>query len=111
MYGVVTQTSPLEVTVDQRLPLSADFLIVPEHMTAYSVTVDGQTVEIRRGIEEGDRLVLLRSMGAEITSFWGGCHEHIASRGHAGNGGHGPNEPYVPDRFRQGADRGHDRRG
>jgi hypothetical protein len=63
MYGVVTKENPLEVNVDQRLPLTADFLILPEHMTAYSVTVGVQTIEIRRGLELGDRVILLRSAG------------------------------------------------
>ena len=63
MYGTVTSTNPLEVNVDQRLPLSADFLVVPEHMTAYSVTVCSQTIEIRRGLEAGDRVILLRCPG------------------------------------------------
>lgn len=63
MYGTVTSTNPLEVNVDQRLPLSADFLVVPEHMTAYSVTVGSQTIEIRRGLAQGDRVILLRSPG------------------------------------------------
>ena len=63
MYGTVTKTSPLEVIVEQRFTIGADFLVVPEHMTPYSVMVGSQIIEIRRGFSAGDRLVLLRSPG------------------------------------------------
>jgi hypothetical protein len=63
MYGTVTKSSPLEVNVDQRLPLTADFLVVPEHLTPYSVTVGMQEVVIQRGLEQGDKVILLRSAG------------------------------------------------
>jgi hypothetical protein len=63
MYGVVTQDNPLEVSVDQRFTLPADFLVVPEHMTAYSLTIEGQEYEIRRGLEAGDKILLLRTAG------------------------------------------------
>jgi hypothetical protein len=62
-YGTVKSSNPLEVTVDQRFTLPVDFLVVPEHMTAYSITVGGQKFEIRRGLEAGDRVVLVRSSG------------------------------------------------
>jgi hypothetical protein len=62
-YGVVTNASPLQVNVDQRLPLEEAFLIVPEHLTPHSIIVSGQTYEIRRGLEAGDRIILVRSSG------------------------------------------------
>jgi len=63
MYGLVTNTNPLEVNVDQRLPLTADFLVVPEHLTPHNVTAGMQELVIRRGLELGDRLILIRAAG------------------------------------------------
>jgi hypothetical protein len=77
--GTVTNNSPLEVIVDQRFTLDADFLIVPESLTKYEIDVQhmhgysGGTTEsalptkilIRRGLEAGDRLILLRVQGGQ----------------------------------------------
>ncbi|MGG1597606.1 DUF2577 domain-containing protein [Paenibacillus naphthalenovorans] len=59
----VTKINPLEVNVDQRLPLDEDFLMVPEHMTEYKVMVGSQEVIIRRGLEVGDKVILVRQQG------------------------------------------------
>ncbi len=78
-FGEVLNDSPLEVSVDQRFTLTADFLIVPERLTAYEVdlrhahsysqgtTGDAltQPVIIRRGLEKGDKLILLRMQGGQ----------------------------------------------
>lgn len=65
LYGSVINISPLEVNVDQRFTLDEDFLIVPEHLTPYSIVIGTQTVVIRRGFEVGDTLILLRVQGGE----------------------------------------------
>ncbi|WP_027087407.1 DUF2577 domain-containing protein [Cohnella panacarvi] len=63
VYGVVTRSEPLEITIDQRFVLSDAFLVVPEHMTALTVTIAGSETVIRRGLEAGDKVALLRSSG------------------------------------------------
>lgn len=63
VYGIVVSDNPLEVTVDQRFTLPADFLIVPEHLTAQKITIGTQEHEIRRGLMAGDRVVLVRAVG------------------------------------------------
>lgn len=87
LYGVVTKTNPLEVNVDQRFTLSADFLIVTEQLHRYevelkhshyyedtdnSITTTRETEEalpekivIRKGLELGDKLLLLRIQGGQ----------------------------------------------
>jgi len=79
MFGTVTKTNPLEVNVDQRFTLDADFLIVPESLTRLEVdlrhahTAPGgttgdaltQPVVIRRGLQAGDRVALLRVQGGQ----------------------------------------------
>jgi hypothetical protein len=79
MFGEVTKTNPLEVNVDQRFTLDADFLIVPESLTRLEVdlrhahiapggTTDDALTEpvvIRQGLQAGDRVVLLRIQGGQ----------------------------------------------
>ena len=79
MLGTVTKTDPLEVNVDQRFTLDADFLIVPESLTRLEIdmrhvhTAPGGTTDdaltepvvIRPGLQAGDRVVLLRVQGGQ----------------------------------------------
>ncbi len=79
LFGEVTKTNPLEVNVDQRFTLDADFLIVPESLTRLEIDLrhshtspDGTTGEaltqpivIRPGLQAGDRVVLLRVQGGQ----------------------------------------------
>ncbi|MDR9857819.1 DUF2577 domain-containing protein [Paenibacillus sp. VCA1] len=88
MFGEVINTDPLEVNVDQRFTLPADFLLVPESLIHYEIdlhhsheytddsgsgTSTKQTkpalpekpIVIRRGLEAGDKLLLLRVQGGQ----------------------------------------------
>jgi hypothetical protein len=79
LFGSVTHINPLEVTVDQRFALDEDFLIVPESLTEYKIDVShthsysggttgpalAQELLIRRGLEVGDSLLLLRMQGGQ----------------------------------------------
>jgi hypothetical protein len=79
MYGTVTNISPLEVNVDQRFTIDADFLLVPESLTRYEIDLKhnhqytGGTTEdalldkivIRKGLAEGDKVVLIRVQGGQ----------------------------------------------
>lgn len=49
MFGTITKTNPLEVSVEERLPLTRDFLIVPERL-------DGH-------FESGEKYILIRVQG------------------------------------------------
>ncbi|MEC0212626.1 DUF2577 domain-containing protein [Paenibacillus ehimensis] len=65
IFGTVASESPLSVTIDQRFTLTEDFLIVPEQLTDYRVTVEGQEIVIREGLKTGNRVILLRMQGGE----------------------------------------------
>jgi hypothetical protein len=87
LFGSVTNDNPLEVNVDQRFSLTKDFLIIPErlthfeidlkHMHGYQDTSDSgdakssteeallEPIVIRRGLETGDRVLLLRVQGGQ----------------------------------------------
>ncbi|MER2061419.1 MAG: DUF2577 domain-containing protein [Aerococcus urinaeequi] len=84
IYGTVTAESPLEINIDQRFTLDADFLEVPESLTHYEInlhhshkyTDDGsegttgsalpeEPIVIRRGLEVGDRVYLMRVQGGQ----------------------------------------------
>lgn len=63
LFATVTRINPLEVNVDQRYPLEEDFLVVPEHLKEYKLTIEGTEYTIRRGLEIGDKVILLRQQG------------------------------------------------
>ncbi|MFH5185717.1 DUF2577 domain-containing protein [Paenibacillus sp. TAB 01] len=76
--GTVTNTNPLEVNVEQRFTLTEDFLLVPESLTLLELdlkhshsTADGvtgeslTTITIRRGLEVGDIVLLIRVQGGQ----------------------------------------------
>lgn len=63
MFGTVTNQGPLEVTVNQRFTLTEAFLVVPEHLLAFQITIGSTEYEIRRGLETGDKVVLMRASG------------------------------------------------
>lgn len=79
LFGNVIKTNPLEVNVHQRLTLTEDFLMVPESLTRMEIdlkhshtTSDGNTgdaltapVVIRKGLEVGDKVILLRVQGGQ----------------------------------------------
>ncbi len=79
LFGVVSSADPLEVIVDQRFTLPADFLILLECLTHYEVDLQhkhtsssGDTGEaltekivIREGLRSGDTVLLLRVQGGQ----------------------------------------------
>jgi len=88
MFGIVSKKEPLEVRVDQRLILPAALLLVPESLTHFEIELQhthqytdssdsGTTtrttqpalpavpIVIRRGLEVGDSVLLLRVQGGQ----------------------------------------------
>lgn len=88
LFAEVTKIDPLEVNVDQRFTLPADFLIVPESLTKLELKLEhthqysdssgtGTTTKttekadyakpiiIRKGLEIGDKVLLLRLTGGQ----------------------------------------------
>lgn len=88
LFGVVESANPLKVQVDQRFPLTAEFLVVTESLTqlelelqhTHQYTDEAGTVTkpkvtdsalsdapivVRRGLEAGDKVLLLRMQGGQ----------------------------------------------
>lgn len=65
IFGVVTKTNPLEVNVDQRFTLPADFLVVPESILEKKLTIGSSSYIIQEGLRSGDHVVLMRVQGGQ----------------------------------------------
>jgi len=67
IVGRVTASAPdpLEISIDQKLILSADFLIVPESLMHLELHLQGDPVVVRQGLTVGDRVLLLRVQGGQ----------------------------------------------
>ncbi|MFS8534835.1 MAG: DUF2577 domain-containing protein [Limnochordales bacterium] len=79
LFGEVVSADPLTVQVDQRFILTSEFLVVPERLAPCEVDLShthqypgGETEEalteplvIRRGLEAGDKVLLLRVQGGQ----------------------------------------------
>lgn len=64
-YGTVTAVGPLEVLVDQRFSLPEELLVIPESLKEYKLDIGGVEYEIRKGLEAGDQLILVRMQGGQ----------------------------------------------
>ncbi|MDF2925883.1 MAG: phage protein [Paenibacillaceae bacterium] len=79
LFGEVVGINPLEVNVDQRFTIDADFLIVPETLTRLELDLShthsssggatgdalSEPVVIRPGLEAGNKVILLRVQGGQ----------------------------------------------
>lgn len=79
LFGLVNKVNPLEINVEQRFTLTADFLIVPESMTQFEIDLKHvhsfntsqteealtQKIVIREGLRQGDKVILLRIQGGQ----------------------------------------------
>lgn len=65
IYGTVSRTRPLEVSVDQRFTLTEDFLVITERVTRRTANIGQQELVIREGLQVGDYVVLLRVQGGQ----------------------------------------------
>lgn len=88
LFGVVETVQPLSVRVDQRFILTSEFLVVPESLVHYEIDLNHshkyedfdndvpttrttdpalpvEPTVIRRGLEVGDKLLLLRMQGGQ----------------------------------------------
>lgn len=71
LFGTVTGTEPLQVTVDARFTLPEEALLIPEGMEELRIKVrhpreDGTATEeivLQRGLQAGDAVILLAAGG------------------------------------------------
>lgn len=68
-YGTVKAASPLMICLEQRLTLKKEQLILPAHMTDYTVgaVIDGEEkrIQIKNSLKAGEKVVLLRVQGGQ----------------------------------------------
>ena len=84
-FGTVASASPLSVRVSAQMVLPASLLVVPQHLTDYTVDaeveweterdrgnqphtheiVGTQKLKIKNGLKEGDKVALLRKQGGQ----------------------------------------------
>lgn len=82
VYGTVTSVSPLAIMVDQKLTLSADFLVltknVMDYQTSITLSLDTENAEghkhgisgtakatIHNGLRNGDKVMMIKQAGGQ----------------------------------------------
>ncbi|WP_127531191.1 DUF2577 domain-containing protein [Paenibacillus kobensis] len=65
LYGTVTKSNPLEVNVDQRFTLDADFLVLTEATAELKFSIGSTEYVIRRALQVGDQVLLARLQGGQ----------------------------------------------
>lgn len=68
-YGKVIAINPLKVSIDQKVILTSGFLVVPESLTDYKMTVEFAGVEttytFKNALKIDDKVVLLQQKGGQ----------------------------------------------
>ncbi|MCE3203370.1 DUF2577 domain-containing protein [Paenibacillus sonchi] len=64
-YGTVTVAAPLQIQVDQRFILSGAALVLPESVMESKLEWEGREIVLRRGLEKGDRVLMVRMQGGQ----------------------------------------------
>jgi len=64
-FGTVTAINPLEVNVDQRFTLDADFLVQTSATEELKAIIGSEEHILRAGLQIGDHVALLRMQGGQ----------------------------------------------
>lgn len=64
-YGMVIGTTPLQIQVDQKFILSGAALVLPESVIESKLKWDDREIVLRRGLESGDRVLMVRMQGGQ----------------------------------------------
>jgi len=69
MYGIVDNTAPLIINIDQKLSLKQSQIIVPKHLTEYQIVVNingiDQSCIIKNALKKNDNVALIRAQGGQ----------------------------------------------
>lgn len=69
IFGTVKSTTPLIVTIDQKLELTSEFLILTSNVSDYKVKITSSTSEqmvtIHNGLKNGDKVILIKQKGGQ----------------------------------------------
>lgn len=68
-YGLVTSANPLKIQITPQFTLPKSVLVVPQHLTNYSVKItiddENKTMVINNALKKGDKVALLRQKGGQ----------------------------------------------
>lgn len=68
-FGVVKSTSPLEVSIENKLTLTKDHITTPKTLSNYNVSIkiDGasKNITIYNALKSGEKVILLRVQGGQ----------------------------------------------
>lgn len=68
-YGIVISETPLQITIDQRLTLTEEFLDIPTYFTDHEVTIElngiEQKYQVKNALKVGDKVTLLQQQGGQ----------------------------------------------
>lgn len=61
IQGTITKVNPLKVTLvnDTKIVLTSTDLIIPQHLTAHKVSIDGSMVTVDNSLKKGEKVHLL----------------------------------------------------
>lgn len=69
IFGTVTSPSPLKISVEQKLTLDSNFLILTDSVKDHEVdmTVDGvrKKYMVHKSLKTGEKVILLRQQGGQ----------------------------------------------
>lgn len=69
IFGTVRSASPLIVTIDQKLELTSNFLLLTSNVSDCEVKITSasgeQTVIVHNGLQNGDRVILIKQKGGQ----------------------------------------------
>lgn len=68
-YGTVVSANPLRIQITNQLTLPRSVLVVPQHLTNYTVSVtdndETRTITINNALKINDKVALLRKQGGQ----------------------------------------------
>lgn len=69
LYGIVTKENPIEITIEQKMVLTKEFLILTKNVVDYTVSItDGNTekeITIHNSLKLGEKAILIRKKGGQ----------------------------------------------
>ncbi len=64
-YGKVESVSPLRISVEQKLPLEEEDLVLSKNVMDIEAELDGKRAVIKNGLAAGDSVILIREQGGQ----------------------------------------------
>lgn len=69
-FGKVIDTSPLKISLEQKLVLNEGQLVLCRNVCDYEILAGSETVSVHNGLRVGEQVVLLRQQGGQKYIVW-----------------------------------------